>query len=150
FRRADQALERYGRALRETIVGYREGEEEPIIGDPIGADALRAELAAEFVAYSPDEILAIAEREFAWCEAELKKAARDMGLGDDWKAALERVKNSYVPPGDQPRLIRDLAREAVQFVTSRNLVTVPPLADEIWRMEMMPADRQRVNPFFTG
>ena len=150
YRRADQSLERYVRSLRETIVGIREGEEEPIVGDPIGAEALRAELGYELIAYTPDEILAIAEREFAWCETELKKASRDMGLGDDWKAALERVKNSYLPPGDQPRLIRDLAHEAVQFVTSRHLVTVPPLADEIWRMEMMTPERQRVNPFFTG
>ena len=108
YRRADQSLERYVRSLRETIVGIREGEEEPIVGDPIGAEALRAELGYELIAYTPDEILAIAEREFAWCETELKKASRDMGLGDDWKAALERVKNSYLPPGDQPRLIRDL------------------------------------------
>ena len=150
FRREDQALDRYIRALRENVVGIREGEEEPVIGDPIGADALRAEIAYEMIPYSPDELVAIAEREFAWCETEMRRAARDMGLGDDWHAALERVKNTYVPPGDQPRLIRDLAREADSFVTARNLVTVPPLASEIWRMEMMTADAQRVNPFFLG
>lgn len=150
FRRADTALERYARALRETIVGFRAGEDEPVVGDPIGAEAVRADLAFEMIPYTAEEIIAIGERELAWCETELRRAARDMGLGDDWHAALERVKNSYVPPGDQPRLIRDLAREAVQFITARNLVTVPPLADEVWRMEMMTAEQQRVNPFFTG
>jgi uncharacterized protein (DUF885 family) len=29
-------------------------------------------------------------------------------------------------------------------------VTVPPLASDIWRMQMMSPERQRVNPFFTG
>src|SRR5262249_47223945 len=31
-----------------------------------------------------------------------------------------------------------------------NLVTVPPLASETWRMKMMSPQRQLVNPFFTG
>jgi len=149
-RRAGLALERYARALRENVVGIREGEEEPVVGDPIGAEALRAELAHEMIPYTPEELVAIAEREFAWCESELTRAARDMGLGDDWRAALERVKNTFVPPGRQTDLVRDLAREAVAFVTAHDLVTVPPLADEIWRMEMMTPEQQRVSPFFLG
>ncbi|MFI5280739.1 MAG: DUF885 family protein, partial [Gemmatimonadales bacterium] len=149
-RRADSALVRYARTLRETVVGFRAGDDEPIVGDPIGPEALRAELAFEMIPYTPEELLALADREFAWCETEMRRAARDMGLGDDWHAAVERVKNAYVPPGQQPQLIRDLAREAVQFVQAHDLVTVPPLADEIWRMEMMPPEAQKVNPFFTG
>ena len=38
-----------------------------------------------------------------------------MGFGDNWKAAMEKVKNAYVEPGKQPELIRDLAREAEAF-----------------------------------
>ena len=64
------------------------------------------------IAYTPEELIEIGEREYAWCEAEMKKASRELGFGDDWKKALEEVKNIYVPPGDQPRLIRDLALEA--------------------------------------
>jgi hypothetical protein len=41
----------------------------------------------------------IANKEFAWCDAELLKASRDMGFGDKWKDALEKVKQTYVPPG---------------------------------------------------
>jgi len=149
-RRAADALRRYGRTLRETHIGQREGDEEPIVGDPLGPEALRADLAFEMIPYTAEELIALAERELAWCEAEMRRAARDMGLGDDWRAALERVKQTSVEPGRQPDLIRDLAREAVQFVTSRDLVTVPPLADEIWRMEMMTAAQQRVSPFFLG
>jgi hypothetical protein len=60
------------------------------------------------------------------------------------------VKQSYVPPGEQPRLVRDLANEAVAFLEERDLITIPPLAKEIWRMEMMSPERQRVAPFFLG
>jgi uncharacterized protein (DUF885 family) len=150
YRRAAEALPRYARAMREVLVGQREGAEEPIVGDPIGAEALRADLAFELIPYGPEELIALAERELAWCETEMRRASRDMGLGDDWRAALERVKQAFVEPGAQPELVRRLAREAVEFVTSRNLVTVPPLADEIWRMEMMSPQQQLVSPFFLG
>ena len=145
-----EALTQYIKALREKVVGAKEGEDDPIIGDPIGADALKAELAAELIAYTPEELLAIAEKEFAWCETEMRRAARDMGLGDDWRAALEKVKGMYVEPGQQPALIRRLALEAIEFVESHNLVTVPPLAREIWRMSMLSPADQKVSPFFLG
>ena len=150
WKRADSALVRYARTLRRQVIGQREGEEEPIIGDPVGLEALRAELAFELIPYGPEDLLRIAEREFAWCEAEMLKAAREMGHGSDWKGALEKVKNSYVEPGRQTDLVRDLAHEATAYVESRGLVTVPPLAKEIWRMEMLSPERQRVNPFFLG
>jgi hypothetical protein len=150
YRKAAAALESYLEFLRETVAGIREGEPEPIIGDPIGADGLRADLEHEMIAYGVRDLLAIAEREYAWCDAELRKASREMGFGDNWKAALERVKQSYVPPGEQPRVVRDLALEAIAFVEDRGLVTVPPLAKEIWRMEMLSPERQLVSPFFLG
>ncbi len=150
YKRLDASLKEYQQFLREKLVGYKAGEDPPIVGDPIGAQGLAADLAVEMIPYTPAELLSIGEREFAWCEAEMKKAARDMGFGDDWKGALEKVKNSYVAPGKQTDVVRDLAREAVAFVTERNLVTIPPLADEIWRMEMMSPERQKVNPFFLG
>ena len=112
YQKADSALDRYAKVLREQVVGVKPGEDEPIVGDPIGRAALLEDLAHEMIPYTPEELLAIAEREFAWCEAELKQAAREMGLGDDWHAALERVKQDHVAPGEQPALVRDLAREA--------------------------------------
>jgi uncharacterized protein (DUF885 family) len=150
FRRANDAITKYSRAIREEIVGQREGQEEPIIGDPIGASGLAEDLDAEMIAYTPEELIALAEREFTWIESEQKKASREMGFGDDWRAALESVKQAYVPPGEQPELIRRLAREAVAFISERDLVTIPPLADEIWRMEMMSPRQQLVSPFFLG
>ena len=47
-------------------------------------------------------------------------------------------------------MIKALAEEAVQFLEERGLVSVPALARETWRMEMMSVARQIVNPFFTG
>ena len=150
YARVTKALEDYRKTLRERVLGFSSDEDEPIVGRPIGRDALVADLASELIAYGPEDLLAVAEREFAWCEAEMKQAARDMGFGDDWKAALEKVKTLYVPPGRQPDLIRDLAREAEDYVERHDLVTVPPLAREVWRMQMMSPERQLVNPFFTG
>ena len=56
-------------------------------GDPIGHDALISELQSEMIPYTPEELIEIANKEFAWCENEMKKASREMGFGDDWKQA---------------------------------------------------------------
>jgi uncharacterized protein (DUF885 family) len=128
----------------------RAKDDNEIVGRPIGREALLAALAAEMVPYSPEQLVEMANREYAWCEAEMKKAAREMGLGDDWKAAVEKVKTRHVEPGGQPMLVRDLALEAIEYLRTKDLVTVPPLAAETWRMDMMSPERQRFNPFFTG
>lgn len=142
---ADEALGAYERRLREAAApGDR------IAGTPIGEEAVRAELRDDLIAYEPSEVLAIARRELAWCRAEMVRASREMGLGDDWRAALERVKEMHVPPGDQPEMIYGLAAEARAFLDAHGLVTVPPLCDETWRAEMMSPERQLVNPFFLG
>ncbi len=150
FKRTDEALVRYVKVLREKVVGIREGEDEPIIGDPVGADGFVDDLALEFIPYGPEELIRIADAEYAWCLAEIRKAAAQLGFGDDWRAAMEQVKNRYVEPGKQPDLIRDLAFEAVDYVERRGWVTIPPLAREVWRMEMMSPERQKVSPFFLG
>jgi hypothetical protein len=143
-------LDSYVAFIREKVLGIEAGKDEPIFGDPIGREGLEAELAHEMIAYSPEELLAIANREFAWCDAELKKASREMGCGDDWKAAMEKVKEDHLAPGSQPGLVRDLALEAVKFAQDRDLVTIPPLAADFWRIEMMSPERQKVAPFFLG
>jgi uncharacterized protein (DUF885 family) len=155
YRRLDSALVRYARMLRERVVGVPPGPAQqqnqgPIIGDPIGSDGLREDLRYEMIAYTPEELIAIAEREYAFSLGEMKKASREMGFGDNWKAAMEKVKNTYVDPGKQPDLIRDLARQAEAFFDKHDWVTIPPLAREDWRMEMMSPERQRVAPFFLG
>jgi uncharacterized protein (DUF885 family) len=128
----------------------RAGDTSDIVGDPIGREALLSELQSEMIPYSPEELIAIAEKDMAWCEAEMKKASRELGYGDDWHKALEHVKTLYMEPGKQPELIRELALEAIKFVDDHDLVTVPQLARDSWRMEMMTPERQLVSPFFLG
>ena len=130
--------------------GARPGDASDIIGDPIGREALISELQFEMIPYTPEELIAIANKELDWCESEMKKAARELGFGDDWQKALEHVKNLYVEPGKQTELIKELAFEAIDYLEKNDLVTVPPLAKESWRMEMMTPERQLVAPFFLG
>ncbi len=149
-KRLDAALESWRRYLREQLVGAKEGQDEPIVGDPIGANGLAVDLRAEMIAYSPAELIAIAEREYAYLLGEAKQTARAMGLGDDWKRAAEATKDDYAPVGKQSLAVRDMAFEATRYVEERDLVTVPPLAKEVWRMEMMTPAQQKVSPFFLG
>ena len=180
YRTADQAIQSYITWLREKVLGLspqaaaeaapapstgrgrtfgtgprvpsgaRAGSTDDIVGSPIGREGLLNELAYEMIPYTPEELIALAEKELAWCETEMKRAANEMGFGDDWKAALEKVKTMHVDPGKQPQMIRDLALEAEKFMDDHDLITIPPLARETWRMEMMSPELQLVNPFFTG
>jgi len=70
----------------------------------------------EFIPYSAQEMIALGERELAWGEAEMKKAAREMGCGDDWHAALAQVEADHVPPGAQDELVAQTCHEAIAFV----------------------------------
>lgn len=121
-----------------------------ILGRPIGAAELKKQLELEYIPYNAEELIRIAEKEFAWCDKELLKATKEMGFGSDWKAAMEKVKNTYVPEGRQPEMILDLFNQSVDFIKKHDLVTIPPIAEETWRMNMMSPERQLVNPFFLG
>lgn len=127
-----------------------EEEDDPIVGEPIGREGLLAELEAEMIPYSPEELIRIAEKEYAWCEAEMKKASREMGLGDAWRDALETVKGLVEPPGAQPLFIKSLVDEGTSYVEKHRLVTVPPIAKEAIRMYMLSPAAQKVSPFFLG
>ena len=150
YKAVDAALSNYQNFVSEKLVGIKTDDKVTIIGDPIGRAALLEELEFEMIPYTPEELIDLANREFAWCEAEMKKASRQMGFGDDWKKALEAVKNKYVEPGRQPELIRNQAYEAIEFLEKNDLVTIPRVARESWRMEMMTPARQLVAPFFLG
>lgn len=150
FQAAARGLTEYAGVLRERLVDWPRGAEEPIVGNPIGRAGLLEDLRVEMIPYTPEELIEIGNREYAWVEAEMKKASREMGFGDDWHAALDKVKNMYVPEGQQPDLIRNLALEAEQYLKTHDLVTIPALASDMWKMNMMSPERQKVNPFFTG
>jgi uncharacterized protein (DUF885 family) len=143
-------MKAYADEIREKLVGIKAEDKSAIVGRPVGREALLADLQFEMIPLTPEELIDIANREFAWCEKEAKRAADDLGFKGDWKKALEHVKTLHVKPGDQPSLVRELALEAIAFLEKKDLVTVPPLAKETWRMSMMSPEAQKTNPFFLG
>ncbi|KAJ5572666.1 hypothetical protein N7450_009650 [Penicillium hetheringtonii] len=145
YRLVDNGLESLSNLIRERLVGIQ-----PEDKDAIDAKGLLADLRAEMIPYTPEEIISIGEKEFDWCLMELKKASSQMGLENNWREALEKVKNDFVEPGKQTQLVKDLFHEAVAFVEKHELVTVPPVAKDTWQMFMMSPERQKVNPFFLG
>ncbi|MDF2190475.1 DUF885 family protein [Paraflavitalea sp. CAU 1676] len=152
FKKLDNALSDYAKSWQQKEKSAPGGKDDGsgIIGYPIGQKELVRQLQAEMIPYTPEELVDIANKEFAWCDAEMLKASREMGFGDDWKKAVEKVKNSYVPPGKQPEAIMKLYNESIDFLKKNKLITIPPLAEETWRMSMMSPQRQLVSPFFLG
>lgn len=150
YAQLDKEIKDYANFLRVEKVDIAPDDKTTILGDPIGRDALLKALKFELIANTPEELVQIADREFDWCQKELQKATKELGFGTDTKAAIEAVKKTFVAPGDQIKIIHDMAVEAIEFVTSRDLLTVPELAKQTWRMEMMSPERQKTSPFFLG
>ncbi len=119
-------------------------------GTPRGREGLINDLQDAMIVYTPEQLIALANKEFAWCEAEMKKASREMGYGEDWKKAVEHTKETYVPPGDQPRMIMGLLNEAIDYLRANDLITVPGVASESLHMTMMSPEAQLTSPFFLG
>jgi hypothetical protein len=121
-----------------------------ITGKPRGRAGLISDLRDNMIPYTPEQLIALANREFEWCEREMRQASREMGFGDDWKQAIEKVKQDAVPPGGQPRMIMDLLDEAVAYLRENDLITVPAVAAESLHMTMMSPEMQLTAPFFLG
>jgi len=128
----------------------RKTDDTGIPGPARGRAGLLLDLGDEMIPYTPEQLIALANREFAWCEEEMKKASRQMGFGDDWKKAVEKVKGMHVPPGGQPAMVRGLLFEAIDYLRARDLITVPQVAAESLHMSMMSPEAQLSNPFFLG
>ncbi|HET8855279.1 MAG TPA: DUF885 family protein, partial [Salinimicrobium sp.] len=121
-----------------------------IVGKPVGKEELINRLRYNFIPYDPEELIEIAKKELARSQKEMLKASAEMGYGDNWKAASEEVKQTYVKPGDQPQLIMRLFDESIAFIEKHDLLTISPLAKEVWGIKMMSPERQLVSPFFLG
>lgn len=152
YQQMDTLLAQYGKKIASRVDSSQlpKNDGSGIIGQPIGEKELLRLLQYEYIPYSPEELVDIANREFAWCDAEVRKASREMGFGDDWKAAQEKVKMSFVPAGQQPEAMLKLYDESVAFLKKNNLIDIPPLAEETWRMRMIPPKQQLISPFFLG
>ncbi len=144
---AQRELSDLSKYLREDIAGLKGKDEDPLVGDPIGREALLADIKGEMLAYSPEELVKIGEAELAWCEEQMKVVAAEAGFPDDWKQALAKVKDAHVPPGEQAALVRDEARAMIARLKERDLVTIPPLCEQLWRVEMHSVETQRTLPY---
>ncbi len=128
----------------------RKQDNSGIPGAARGREGLILDLTEQMIPYTPEQLMVLADKEFDWCVEEMKKASRQLGFGDDWKKAVEKVKDTYVPPGGQPVMIRDLLTEAVDYLRARDLITVPQVAAESLHMSMMSPQQQLTSPFFLG
>lgn len=152
YKNLDSALTVYANLIygKGKISTTQKPDSSGIVGVPVGREELMRQLKAEMIPYTPEELIQLANKEFAYCDSEMLKASREMGFGDDWHKALEKVKNTYVPAGKQPEEILKLYNDALLFIKARDLITIPPLAEETWGMTMMTPEAQLVNPFFLG
>ena len=66
---------------------------------------------------------------------------------DDWKLALAKVKDVHEPPGKQDILIAQQAHDAIDFIKSHDLVTIPKFCEETWRVQMLGIDGQKTMPY---
>ncbi len=144
---AGKQLDDYAKYLREEVAGQKGKDEDPLVGDPIGSAALAEAIRFEFLPYTAEELIALGESDLAWCEGEMKRSASEMGYGEDWKAALEKVKADFVPPGQQDELVTDIAHEAIAFTQQHQFITVPPLCEETWRLAMMSPEAMKTSPY---
>ncbi|MEI8139930.1 MAG: DUF885 family protein [bacterium] len=147
YEEADKQLEGYAKYLKEEVAGLKGKDDDPLIGQPIGAGELANAIRHEILPYDAEALLKIGERERHWCEVELKRAAGKMGLGEDWQAALAKIKADYVEPGQQDALVSQTARQAISFVKARKLVTIPPLCEETWHLTMMSPEAMKTIPY---
>lgn len=150
YKKADAELGELSKLLASKSDAKPSDDGSGIGGQPIGRDEFNRLLKLEMIGYTPEELIKLADQEFAWCEAELLKASKEMGFGNDWKAAQEKVKNSYVPAGTQPELIIKLYNDAQEFINKHKLYDAPAITHETWGMQMMSPERQLVSPFFLG
>ncbi|KAJ4344683.1 uncharacterized protein N0V89_012427 [Didymosphaeria variabile] len=149
YPKLQKALQDLIDTIKKVCLGLQTNDEDTIIGEPIGRAGILEALDVELIPYTPEELIEIGRKEYAWCEAEMEKAADALGF-QDWRSALEHVKNLYVEPGKQPSLVRDLTKEANEYIRKHDSATIPPIAEETIQTFMMSPKAQKMNPFFLG
>jgi len=147
FEDLQKALAAYSKSLRERGAGFTEGKDAPLIGDPIGREAFVRQMNTELLGLTPEQMVDRAERDAVWCHDELKRASAELGFGDDWKKALQKVKLDHCSPDDQVATICRIENEVIDFVTKRKLVTVEPLFRETWSWTMTSTQDEKVYPY---
>ncbi len=132
--------------LKEEAAGQKGESSDPLVGTPVGREAIEEELRCEAVPRTPEGMLEIGRRQAEWCRQQMSACARELGH-DDWRDALEAVKKDHVAPGDQERFVYDLCGEAIEWTEKLDLVSLYPLCRNMWNVEMLSEEAQRSLPF---
>jgi len=143
---AKRDISEYDKWLREKMAGVKNREEAAPFGEVVGAERLQEQLTYEMIPYTPAELIKRAEKEFEWCAAEMLKASKELGF-DTRREGLEHIKDQFVPPGGQEDYVVKQAEEAIVFCDKHDLLTVPQLCRETWRVKMVDEKGQRTLPY---
>lgn len=152
YPQADSALENYSKWIAAQPVAHPEEpvDKSGIAGNPIGREEIIRQLQYQMIPYTPEELIEISKQQYEWCEKEMIKVSQQLGFGNDWKKALEKIKQNHLEPGKQPALINRLQEEAIAFIDKNDLITIPQLAREVWRMDMLSVQQMRFASYFLG
>ncbi|MBO9562094.1 MAG: hypothetical protein J7621_04940, partial [Niastella sp.] len=86
YSEVDSLLNLYANAInkKSRTESTQKDDGSGIPANPVGEEEVTRQLRLEFIPYSVQDLIDIATKEFAWCDAELLKASREMGFGDNW------------------------------------------------------------------
>lgn len=96
-----------------------------------------------------EEFVGFVEVEMEWCCEQMEWVVKEFGF-DDWKDVLEKVKMLYVEFGRQFDFVCDLVFEVIVWVEECDLLIVFDFVKEVWCMEMMLLECQKMSFFFFG
>jgi hypothetical protein len=104
YKTLDSTLLAYGKLIKSKgkLNTTQKEDISGIKGVPIGREELIRQLGTEMISYSPDELIELANKEFAWCDKELLKASAEMGFGKEWKRRRKRLKTAMFRPVRSP------------------------------------------------
>lgn len=140
------SLRSYAKLLREEGAGLKGKPDDPLVGEPLGSAALAKELELELLPYDAEQLIELAEADMAWCAERMAEAAAELGLGSAAEA-LEHVRGLGAEPGGQDLLVKGQAKDAIEFLQERDLVSLEPLMLETITFDMLSTSAQRTLPF---
>ena len=90
-----ELLPKYASVTRQELVDVGQSEENAIVGQPTGCESILTDVDAQFIAYTPEELLELGEKEHAWCEREIIEASSTVKLRFRLESSA-RACQSYV------------------------------------------------------
>src|SRR6185436_9264619 len=79
YQKTDSSLKAFASLLKSKATASAQKDDgSGIIGNPIGDVELKRQLEYEMIPYTAEELVEIANKEFAWCDAEMLNASREL------------------------------------------------------------------------